>query len=308
MKITGILTGLISGAMLLSACDLDAMEITPTTTSNSGTGTTGGAEDTTASETGSTAGTNLTATTEPAGPKDPTDGPGTYNDPGVSRILQCDVWSPNNCPSGTKCMPWADDGGSSWNATKCTVMDPNPGQPGDICTTDGNLSGVDSCEMGAMCMNIDHVSGEGICVAFCEGTGPEDATCDSGFACSIYDEDLLILCLPTCDPVVADCEYGQTCVPQRGGDGFVCVNDASEGAGFYGDYCFSENSCAPGHYCLNPEYVMGCETAGCCSPWCDLGDDDPCPGASTECIPWFDPDLGIPPGGQDIGICGIPWN
>src|SRR5262245_15971404 len=31
---------------------------------------------------------------------------------------ECDVWA-QDCPPGEKCMPWANDGGSSWNSLRC---------------------------------------------------------------------------------------------------------------------------------------------------------------------------------------------
>ena len=31
---------------------------------------------------------------------------------------ECNQWV-QDCPEGEKCMPWANDGGSAWNATRC---------------------------------------------------------------------------------------------------------------------------------------------------------------------------------------------
>ncbi len=59
---------------------------------------------------------------------------------------ECDVWT-QDCPEGQKCMPWANDGNTTWNATKCSPVDPNPGQPGDSCISeDFGYSGVDDCD------------------------------------------------------------------------------------------------------------------------------------------------------------------
>src|SRR5262245_46725118 len=49
---------------------------------------------------------------------------------GVS--IECDAWA-MDCPRGEKCMPWANDGGSEWNATRCSPLDPDPAHPGDQC-------------------------------------------------------------------------------------------------------------------------------------------------------------------------------
>jgi hypothetical protein len=119
--------------------------------------------------------------------------------------LECDIWQ-NNCPDGYKCMPWANDGGGSWNALKCSPIDPNPAKPGEPCTVEGNgVSGVDNCEAGAMCWN---------------------------------------------------------------------------------------------------EYVPGCMTDGCCTPWCDLTDPS-CPGATQQCLPWLEQGQ-APPEYDTVGICGVP--
>ncbi len=40
------------------------------------------------------------------------------------------IWA-QDCPEGEKCMPWANDGGGSWNATRCSPLDPNPSAVGD---------------------------------------------------------------------------------------------------------------------------------------------------------------------------------
>ena len=65
---------------------------------------------------------------------------------GGGGVKECDVWT-QDCPPGQKCMPWADNGSSSWNATKCSPVDANPGKEGDPCTVEGSaVSGVDSCD------------------------------------------------------------------------------------------------------------------------------------------------------------------
>jgi len=106
---------------------------------------------------------------------------------GVVRCSQCDPWA-QDCTFGEKCAPWNDDGGNSYNATKCVSVDPEPKQPGEPCVGEG-LSGQDDCDVGVLCV-------QGICVALCQGT-PEDPICsEEGTACSIENEGVLILCLP----------------------------------------------------------------------------------------------------------------
>jgi len=326
MKITGILSGLITGAMIMSACsgkdDLEVNATTPTTadsntTTNSTSNSSGDTEDTTNDTTGGTTGSasgTSQSTTDPSSTTDPTAGTGGTDTDDCSFLdcgdqgsgggeIECDLWS-QDCPDGEKCMPWASDNGNAWNATKCSPIDAAPQQPGDICTTEGGgVSGVDNCAKSAMCWDVDPETNEGVCVAFCEGTNPEDGTCDAGFSCSIYSDGVLILCLPDCDPLLQDCPGDDLCIPS--GDDFTCVLDASGDAGLYGDPCEYANVCKPGLYCLNPEYVEGCQSAGCCTPFCDISEDNMCPGGTQECIPWFE-EGNEPPGKENVGICGIP--
>jgi hypothetical protein len=86
---------------------------------------------------------------------------------------------------------------------------------------------------------------------------------------------------------------------------FVCAPDASGEMGAYGDPCEYLNVCDPGLACIPPEFVPGCSAAGCCSPFCYLGQPNNCPGATQLCIPWFEPGQS-PPGYEHVGVCGIP--
>ena len=49
---------------------------------------------------------------------------------GVIDENQCNPFT-QDCPEGEKCMPWANDGGGSWNATRCSPISDNPGEPGE---------------------------------------------------------------------------------------------------------------------------------------------------------------------------------
>lgn len=218
--------------------------------------------------------------------------------------LQCDVWE-QDCPEGQKCMPWANDGGTSWNATKCTDINPNPGLPGDPCTvTDNGVSGIDSCEEGAMCWNVDPETNEGVCVGFCDGS-PDNFSCtEQNTTCVIANQGVLILCVPTCDPLLQNCE-GELCIPNpTDADYFVCILDASGEEGAYGDPCEFANACDPGLVCLDAPYVPGCQASGCCTPFCNLMEEYTCPGQGQECIAWHEEM--VPPGYENVGVCGIP--
>jgi hypothetical protein len=256
--------------------------------------------------------TNVITTADPDGsstfdwePVDPRDWPASFiSDPdGASVSITCDLWD-QDCPPGEKCMPWANDGGNSWNGTRCSPIAPDPGQPGDPCTVEGSgVSGVDSCDVASMCWGVDPETNEGTCVAFCTGSENNPICFDPGTTCSINGEGTLILCLPTCDPLVQDCADGEGCWGVHAD--FVCAPDASGDDGSYADPCEYLNACDPGLACLPSELVPGCQASGCCSPFCHLDQPNNCYGASQACIPWFEPGQS-PPGYEHVGVCGIP--
>jgi hypothetical protein len=230
----------------------------------------------------------------------PPDGGGPTN--------QCDIWA-QDCPEGEKCMPWANDGGDSWNATRCSPIEDSPGQPGDTCTVEGNgVSGVDSCDLAAMCWDVDGETNMGICVGFCEGTEDAPFCSNPDEGCSITNDGVLILCLAYCDPLLQDCAEGSACYPEE--NGFFCSPDASgPDLGAIGDPCEYINVCDPGGWCANAESVPGCAGAiGCCSGYCDITDpmaSDTCLPDGTECVSWYEEGT-APPGYEDVGVCVIP--
>jgi len=224
---------------------------------------------------------------------------------GIPPTFECSL-ALEDCPPGLKCMPWANDGGSAWNATRCSPVAEDAAEPGEPCVVEGNgVRGIDNCELHAMCWHVDAETNEGTCVAMCITTGSGGAYCEDPTAyCS--QSSVLSLCLPTCSPLVQDCPSGQGCYPVA--DNFVCVADASDGGGEIGSECEFLNACAPGNACLNPDVVPGCEMyAGCCSPYCRLDDPTPPCVDGQMCLPWFED----PPANEaltSLGICAMPWD
>jgi hypothetical protein len=237
-------------------------------------------------------------------------GPGGFiEDPDGNPVsVECSVWE-QDCPDGEKCMPWANDGGNAWNATRCSPIAPDPGQPGDPCTVEGSgVSGVDDCDVATMCWGVDPETNQGSCVAFCMGSENNPVCDDPTTACSIANEGTLVLCLPTCDPVDQTCRDGEGCWGID--DDFVCAPDASGEMGMYGDACEYLNACDPGLFCALADAVPGCTAPGCCSEYCDLTEDEPganCSGAAMgqECLPAFE-EGESPPGYNHVGVCAIP--
>jgi hypothetical protein len=219
--------------------------------------------------------------------------------------MECDVWA-QDCQDGEKCMPWANDGGNAWNATKCSPLDQNPMQPGDTCTVEGSrVSGVDNCDVASMCWNVDPETGTGTCVAFCTGTEAAPVCEDPGTSCSITNEGVLILCLTLCDPLLQDCPEGEACYPVL--EDMLCGPDASgPDAGVAGDPCEYINACDPGLAGINAEYVPGCAGAtACCAPFCDVNEAECDAGAGEECVPYYEEGQ-APPGYENVGICMLP--
>jgi len=245
------------------------------------------------------------------GPGDSSGGPppgeGFIETPdGGGATNECDQWV-QDCPEGEKCMPWANDGGSAWNSTRCSPVSDDPGQIGDECTVDGSgVSGLDDCDVGSMCYYVDPETNIGQCVGMCFGA-PEAPLCDPGFACSNPNNGVLTLCRPTCDPLLQDCTNA-ACLPAAGNDAFVCIVDASGEAGAAGDPCEFLNACDPGNACLDASAVEGCKAAGCCSEFCDITDADPdgfCSGAGSTCQAWFE-EGEAPPTYMHVGVCALP--
>jgi len=216
----------------------------------------------------------------------------------------CDTYDPD-CPAGFKCTAYADDGGPSWNAMFCLPLDPDPVGVGEGCeVADSNVSGIDNCEDGSMCWDVDSETLEGDCVAFCGGT-PDDPTCDAEHTCVIANGGVLNLCMPYCDPLLQDCADGYACYPMN--EAFICSPDASGEDGAYGDPCEYINVCDPGLACLVADVVPGCGgDVGCCSPFCALSDPGTCPGTGQECLAWFEDGAAPTPALQDVGICALP--
>jgi hypothetical protein len=221
--------------------------------------------------------------------------------------FECDLFA-QDCPEGEKCMPWSNDGGT-WNATRCSPVADNPGQPGDECSVEGSgTSGLDSCDLGSMCWDVDPETNTGLCVAMCTGD-PSNPLCDDpDTTCSIANDGAIVLCLGVCDPIVQDCPEGQACYPVA--EDWVCGPDASGEMGSYGDPCEFINVCDPGLICLDASATPNCEGAGCCTEVCDITDpagDAQCSGAPDGqiCEPWYGEGT-APPGYEDVGACVLP--
>ena len=187
-------------------------------------------------------------------------------------VAQCSLWD-QDCCEGEACVPWANDGGSMWNATRCSPIAPRPDAVAQPCETEGNPhSGVDSCEFGAVCWNADPDTLQGECVALCGGT-PDAPACADGTDCLIANDGALTLCLPSCDPIGANCGEGEACYPTAGMS-FVCV---------------------PEEYVSCPAQTLP-SADGTCADVCNFAAESPCD-EGFVCSPYFEGGAG------DVGTC-----
>jgi hypothetical protein len=253
-----------------------------------------------------TVGTTLDDTSDVTGSDSSSGNEGSFIvDPdGSVCSCECDVWA-QDCPRGEKCMPWVNDGGNAWNAVRCSPIDPDPAAPGEPCVAeDSGLSGRDNCELGSMCWGVDPDTLEGTCVGFC--TGSEDApVCGPDDRCSISNDGVLILCLPACDPVLADCDAGEICRPLAVQEDWVCMPAGGELAG-YGEPCEDLFDCGAGLHCVPAQQMQGVaactpEATSCCTAFCDVTDGPAgCPDAALgqACFEYY----ADPPLGETLGV------
>jgi hypothetical protein len=261
----------------------------------------------------STTSANPSTSGPPATGDASTDGGATFIDPsaggcsspiddgGGATLARCSTLT-QDCCAGEKCMPWANDGGAHWNATRCSPISDMPGQLGESCSVEGsNVSGIDTCDLGLMCWGVDPQTLTGECTAMCSGDASAPV-CPADYSCSITNDGVLTLCLLDCDPIAMDCPAAQ-CVPSD--DAFGCVPPV--GDLLPGDACETFWECSDGAACIAPENVPDCAGAvGCCSNFCDLTAPDPALGClpGQTCLPWYDPG-DPPPEYEHVGVCGV---
>ncbi|MBX7077934.1 MAG: hypothetical protein K1X88_02030 [Nannocystaceae bacterium] len=276
---------------------------TSAATLSTSTSTSGG---TTATSVGTSVGSSSSTSADSTTSDDGSDTFVFVNEFDAGDFHVCDVWL-QDCPRGEKCMPWANDGGSNWNATRCTPIAPDPHTVGEPCLVEGSgVSGIDDCDLGAMCWDVDPDTLAGTCVAMCTGdeANPHcEGACEE---CTLTDAGVLNLCLPACDPLNDTCEADETCAPWF--DVFLCAPQVPMPAGL-AEPCEYINDCAGGLLCLQTDLVPDCQGgSGCCAPVCDTEAPDGCdamlPG--TECQAWYAQPPDNPCIGSNVGVCSLP--
>lgn len=200
----------------------------------------------------------------------------------------------DTCPEGQKCMPYANDGGSTWNAYNCFDVQ-GDGTYNEPCTAFGNsVDGLDDCARGHMCLH-NH------CMEFCGGT-VEMPICPPKHHCPIAGDGVFAVCFYHCDPLLQDCmSPGFGCFVANGGT-WCFASDPDVGKPV-GEPCVYTEDCDLGLQCLSPELWPDCAgESGCCAPLCDLNNPD-CATPGTMCVPALnDPEPWL----EHIGRCQLP--
>ena len=218
----------------------------------------------------------------------------------------CDLFA-QNCPPGEKCMPWANDGGPAWNATRCSPLAKDPTQAGEECKVEGSgVSGIDNCDVGLMCWNVDE-NGTGMCEDICTGSADLPICEDPEDFCVMANDGVIALCLFACHPLLHDCPVqNEVCYPI--GEHWACAPDRqSKGRGHP---CAFVNQCGAGDVCISKAAFTSClGDWSCCTSLCDLNDDaadafcqalDP----AQTCEPWY-AEGQAPVGYGNVGVCMI---
>ncbi len=293
-----------------SASEGEASSSSSAASSSSSSSSSAGSSGTTAAPATTSGGSSSSGTTEsPTASSSATTGVCEFiceeDSPGPT--IDCDIFA-QDCPEGQKCAAYDSDEDGAWDSTKCVTLT-GDGQLDDPCTAEPGATGVDDCDAGYMCWNVDE-EGMGTCYALCTGS-PENPMCPEGGQCAICQTCVIPLCIPDCDPLLQDCGNGELCVNDPNSGGFVCVLDASEGDAPEGTPCEFVNVCNKGTTCVSPDFYPSLECMGwigCCAPFCDTdnGDAD-CVGlsvADAECVAFYG-DGEAPPGYENVGVCGI---
>lgn len=273
------------------------------------------------SSTGSTPSTSGSTTTVSSTGLDDTRGATSTDSTGSTFLVEPDAGPPTSscdlfaqdCPPGEKCTVWASNGGNTWNATKCVPVADDPVGVDQPCHMErSSASGLDDCDFGLVCIDVNVETLEGICVPLCVGDASDPYCEDPSRVCPITGDGAVLFCRPLCNPLQPDCLEGQACYPVQ--DNWLCALDASGERGAYGDPCVYVNVCDPGLVCINDDAVPpgeDCEDAGaCCTEVCDLADplgDLQCAGAAEgqTCQAWYQEGT-APAGLETVGACALP--
>lgn len=113
----------------------------------------------------------------------------------------CDPFA-QDCPRDEKCVAYVSQDNPRLAGTHCVPIDRDPDAPGEPCTVRDPNEGLDTCDLGAACSNLDP-EGTGTCVTTCGGTARRPTCPDPCTACVVGPPGNASLCIaprPPTDP------------------------------------------------------------------------------------------------------------
>lgn len=222
-----------------------------------------------------------------------------YGDPTGGQPNACDTWE-QDCDDGEKCNPWASDGGDLHNATRCSPVADETSALGESCVVEGNfVSGIDNCEVGAVCARLQAGSVVGVCVELCSGSAADPVCTETTDGTCVVVSQLYGLCGATCAPSSASCDDGQSCYPADEAWGCATAGDTP-----VGEPCSLGNECVAGSVCSDADSLCPEGESACCSQVCDLSAPDPDAACSEgrTCEAFYEPGT-APKGYESVGLC-----
>ncbi len=129
-----------------------------------------------------------------------------------------------------------------------------------------------------------------------------DTSAEVTTAAADSDEPIAGVPRVDCSPVQQACPAGRNCTLV--GNSFQCVAIIVDGA--IGATCQEETECGIGLACLPRSTIVACEYYKCCTPLCEISEDDySCPGADQgeRCAAALTGD--VPPAHQGYGVCRL---
>jgi len=214
----------------------------------------------------------------------------------------CDSYQ-QDCPPGMKCGIYSYFGGGLWDDSKCVPLLEDPDKVGEACVTfNGEYSGEDSCEKGAVCF-------QGRCSPQCVGTVREPMCTVPHSVCYVVAE-WAALCRSPCFPLWPDyCGPDSVCDLDPGDPGgFACAPDMPGGE-LFAACTGAPGTCDAGLTCRPPKSAVECDPMdpGCCLPFCVTDSDVfPCPGEGQECQALYMTLEEAPPELWETGVCALP--
>jgi len=109
--------------------------------------------------------------------------------------VECDFWA-QDCARGERCSAWSRDGGTRLDDVHCTSVPADTAGVGEACVVEDNAaSGIDDCEPGSQCLEVDPDTLVGTCRSRCIGSRANPSCEDPDMTCTVVGSTFAF-CLP----------------------------------------------------------------------------------------------------------------